>query len=114
MENSEVSEISQELHDEILRMRTASTYQVKEVKIAKKVMIELIQAKHATFLILRDDEVRKWWEQLVNTAKKNIALRNEKKRLYHLKQGIWDKLTEEDRKILKLKKPIPPKEPTPI
>ena len=43
-----------------------------EAKIAKTVMIELVKAGHADFLLLRDDVVSKWWGKMVTAAQKAI------------------------------------------
>ena len=81
-----------------------------EAKIAKTVMIELVKAGHADFLLLRDDVVSKWWGKMVTAAQKAIDLLVEKKRLYQIKMAAWERLTVEERKVLGLvKAPIKPK-----
>ena len=78
-------------------------------KMAKKLMIELVKSGYADFLLLRDDEVSKWWGSIVRQATDAIAARKEKMRLYEIKIAAWEKLTPEDRKILKIRKPVKPK-----
>ena len=79
-------------------------------KIAKTVMIELVKAGHADFLLLRDDSVAKWWGKMVADAQKAIDLLVEKKRIYQIKMTAWERLTVEERKVLGLvKAPIKPK-----
>ena len=81
-----------------------------EARIAKMVMIELVKAGRAEFLLLRDDQVNKWWGGIVSVARKAIEVREEKKRLYHIKLAAWERLTVEERKILGIvKAPVKPK-----
>ena len=81
-----------------------------EAKIAKTVMIELVKAGHADFLLLRDDSVSKWWGKMVTDAQKAIDLLVEKKRIYQIKMAAWERLTVEERKVLGLvKAPVKPK-----
>ena len=85
-------------------------YGAVDAKIAKTVMIELVKAGHADFLLLRDDVVSKWWGKMVTAAQKAIDLLVEKKRLYHIKLAAWERLTVEERKVLGLvKAPAKPK-----
>ena len=81
-----------------------------EAKIAKTVMIELVKAGHADFLLLRDEVVAKWWGKMVTDAQKAIDLLVEKKRIYQIKMTAWERLTVEERKVLGLvKAPVKPK-----
>ena len=85
-------------------------YGAVDAKIAKTVMIELVKAGHADFLLLRDDVVAKWWGKMVAAAQKAIDLHVEKKRIYQIKMAAWERLTVEERKVLGLvKAPIKPK-----
>ena len=85
-------------------------YGAVDAKIAKTVMIELVKAGHADFLLLRDDVVSKWWGKMVTAAQKAIDLLVEKKRLYQIKMAAWERLTVEERKVLGLvKAPAKPK-----
>jgi len=85
-------------------------YGAVDAKIAKTVMIELVKAGHADFLLLRDDVVSKWWGKMITTAQKAIDLLVEKKRIYQIKMAAWERLTVEERKVLGLvKAPIKPK-----
>ena len=81
-----------------------------EAKIAKTVMLELVRAERAEFLLLRDDSVAKWWGKMVTTAQAAIDALEEKKRVYQIKKSAWERLTIEERKVLGLvKAPIKPK-----
>ena len=79
-------------------------------RYAAKAMVELVKAEKADFLLLRDDKFRSWWIKTYKAAEKRIEQRNEKIREYQVKKNVWDRLTEEDRKILRLTNPG--KEPT--
>lgn len=78
-------------------------------RIAKKVMVELVKAGYADFILLRDDEVNKWWTKLLDKAVEEIQVYKEKMRMYEIKLSGYEKLSEEDRKILGIRKPIKPK-----
>ncbi len=78
-------------------------------RIAKKIMVELVKAGYADFILLRDDEVNKWWTNLVATATEAFRVYDEKLKLYEVKMAAFEKLTEADRKVLGLRKPVKPK-----
>lgn len=78
-------------------------------KIAKKIMVELVKAGYADFILLRDDEVNKWWTKLVDKATDAFEAHKEKMRMYEIKATAYEKLSDEDRKILGVRKPIMPK-----
>lgn len=85
-------------------------YGAVDAKIAKTVMIELVKAGHADFLLLRDDSVAKWWGGIVSVARKAIEAHEEKKRIYQIKMTAWERLTVEERKVLGIvKAPVKPK-----
>jgi hypothetical protein len=93
----------------IEKSNTGDFYGNRDQRIARKVMVELVKAGRAEFLLLRDDEVSKWWGNIVTSASTAVETYREKMRVYKIKQAAWEKLTEEDRKILKIRKPIAPK-----
>ncbi len=84
-------------------------YGNRDQRIARKVMVELVKAGRSEFLLLRDDEVSKWWGNILTSATTAVETYREKMRVYEIKQAAWAKLTEEDRKILKIRKPVEPK-----
>lgn len=84
-------------------------YGTQHSNIAKKIMVELVKAGYADFILLRDDEVNKWWSGLVATATKAFTEHEEKMRMYEIKNTAYEKLTEEDRKVLGVRKPAKPK-----
>jgi hypothetical protein len=89
-----------------------NSWQYKELKenndklarIACKAMTELVKAGYADFLVLKDDEVREWWEQHQEADRKAQEAKAEKARLAKIKKEALAKLTPEEKKILGFKK----------
>ncbi len=106
---SEDQHIAPEIYEEILRGTDQKNYVRLDERIARKSLVSLVKSGHATFLFLADDETREYWAKLAKTAATKVAQRKEKQRLYEIKQAVWNRLSEEDRKILKIRKPIAPK-----
>lgn len=106
-------QIAPEVFDEILRNTEKKNYVNVNERILRKAMVSLVKSGHATFLFLRDDESREWWGKTVKTAAAAVEKNREAWRVYEIKQRAWDRLSEEDRKILKLRKPTTPKTPKP-
>ncbi len=84
-------------------------YMSKEGRIARKVMIELVKAGYADFLLLRDDEVRNWWDRIYSGVRAKFEKYQEKVRLYEIKLEAYNKLTAAERKTLGIRKPQKPK-----
>tara|TARA_R110000868_G_scaffold375916_2_gene640597 strand:- start:48 stop:368 length:321 start_codon:yes stop_codon:yes gene_type:complete len=76
--------------------------------IATRLMVELVKQQGEVFLLLKDDQINKWWSEKVTTAKKTLILRKEKLRLYNIRMGVWDRLSASERKLLGLTKPKKP------
>ena len=76
----------------------------KLARIACKAMTELVEQGKADFLILRDDEVRDWWEQHQEADRKAREERERKEREAKIRKEALAKLTPEERKILGLTK----------
>ena len=112
MEDTEL-QIAPEVFDEILRNTDKKHYLNQNERILRKSMVALVKSGHAAFLFLRDDESREWWSKLIKTATAAVEKRKEEWRNYEIRQAAWDRLSEEDRKILKLRKPTMPKHPNP-
>ena len=108
MEDNEVT-IAPEVYEEILRNTDKKNYVNVNERILRKAMVSLVKSGHATFLFLRDDESRNWWAKTVKVAADIVDKRKEAWRVYEIKQRAWDRLNEEDRKILKIRKPTAPK-----
>jgi hypothetical protein len=106
-------QIAPEVYEEILRNTEKKNYVNVNERILRKAMVSLVKSGHATFLFLRDDESREWWSKTVKVAAATVEKRKEAWRVYKIKQRAWDRLSEDDRKILKLRKPSMPKDPNP-
>jgi cytosine/adenosine deaminase-related metal-dependent hydrolase len=76
----------------------------KLARIACKAMSELVKSGYADFLVLKDDEVRVWWEQHQEADRKAQEAKTEKARLAKIKKDALAKLTPEEKKILGIKK----------
>jgi len=85
------------------------SYMTKPEKIARKVMVELVKAGRSEFLLLRDDEVNKWWGSLYNGVHEKFAKHKERVRVYEIKLAAYERLSKEDRKALGIRKPAKPK-----
>ena len=103
--------IAPEVYEEILRNTDKKNYINVNERILRKAMVTLVKSGHATFLFLQDDESRNWWSKTVKQASATVEKRREAWRVYEIKQRAYDRLSEEDRKILKLRKPTAPKGP---
>lgn len=112
MEDTEL-QIAPEVFDEILRNTDKKNYVNQNERILRKSMVALVKSGHATFLFLRDDESRNWWSKTVKAAAATVEKNRETWRIYEIKQRAYDRLSEEDRKILKLRKPTKPRVPNP-
>ena len=102
-------QIAPEVYEEILRNTDKKNYINVNERILRKAMVTLVKSGHATFLFLQDDESRNWWSKTVKQASATVEKRREAWRVYEIKQKAYDRLSEEDRKILKLRKPTMPK-----
>lgn len=112
MEDTEL-QIAPEVFNEILRNTDKKNYVNVNERILRKAMVALVKSGHATFLFLRDDESRNWWSKIVKQASATVEKNRESWRIYEIKQRAYDRLSEEDRKILKLRKPTKPRSPNP-
>ena len=106
-------QIAPEIYEEILRNTDKKNYVNLYERIARKSMVQLVKSGHAAFLFLRDDESREWWAKTVKQASATVEKRREAQRIYEIRKNAYDRLSEADRKILKLRKPTMPKEPKP-
>ena len=99
--------------EEILRNTDRKNYVNQSERILRKTMVALVKSGHATFLFLQDDESRNLWSKYVKEAAAKVAMHREDWKNYEIRQAAWDRLSEEDRKILKIRKPTMPKVPKP-
>lgn len=106
-------QIAPEIYEEILRNTDKKNFVNIHERLLRKSMVQLVKSGHAAFLFLRDDESREWWATTVKQASATVEKRREAWRIYEIRKNAYDRLSAEDRKILKLRKPTMPKEPKP-
>jgi hypothetical protein len=99
---------SQEILDFIIK-GLDDTYISKDQRLARKIMVELVKAGRAEFLLLRDDEVSQWWNKLYGGVQEKFDKYQEKVRLYEIKLEAYNKLTAAERKTLGIRKPAKPR-----
>jgi len=73
-------------------------------RIACKAMTELVEQGKADFLLIKDDEVRDWWEQHQEADRQAREAREKKEREAKIRKEALAKLTAEEKKILGIKK----------
>ena len=73
-------------------------------RIACKAMDELVKSGYADFLLLKDDEVREWWEAHQEADRKAKEAEAEKRRKDKIKKDALAKLSDEEKKVLGIKK----------
>ena len=76
----------------------------KLARIACKAMTELTEQGKADFLLIKDDEVREWWEAHQIADRQAREAREKKERENRIRQEALAKLTPEEKKILGIKK----------
>lgn len=101
---------SQEILDFIIQGTGEANYITKPEKIARKVMVELVKAGYADFILLRDEEVSQWWGKIYGGVRQRYEKYQEKMRTYELKLSAYEKLTKEERTTLGIRKPTKPKD----
>lgn len=77
----------------------------KLARIACKAMEALDKDGRADFLLLEDDEVREWWIAHQEADRKERARVAEQQRKEAVKQEALNKLSDEEKELLGLKKP---------
>ena len=73
-------------------------------RIACKALSELEENKIEDMLLLRDDEVRQWWQKHKEDDRKAKEAREAKERRTAIKKAALAKLSEEEQELLGLKK----------
>ena len=76
----------------------------KLARIACKAMTELERNSIGDFLLLKDDEVRTWWLAHKEADRKAQEAAAEKARVAKVKRDALKKLTDEEKKVLGIKK----------
>jgi hypothetical protein len=75
----------------------------KLARIACKAMTELVKQGKADFLVLKDDEVREWWEAHQEADRKAQEAKLEREHRARVKKEALAKLSDEEKKILGIK-----------
>ncbi len=109
MEEIEAETIDPEVLEQILKGTDRKNVLNQAERVARKSIVELVKAGKATFLFIRDDETRAFWGKLVKEAALKVEKRREAMRKYEIKCAAFERLSEEDRKILKIRKPAKPR-----
>lgn len=79
----------------------------KLARIACKAMTELVKSGYGDFLVLKDDEVREWWEKHQEDDRKAQEARLEKERRAQVKKEALAKLSDDEKQVLGI--PVPKK-----
>lgn len=77
----------------------------KLARIACAAMEELVRQGKADFLVLRNEEVREWWEAHVEADRREKVRVAEIERRERVKQEALARLSDEEKELLGLKKP---------
>lgn len=76
----------------------------KLARIACKAMTELVEQGKADFLLIKDDEVREWWDKHQEADRQAREAREKKEHEKRIRKEALAKLTDEEKKILGIKK----------
>ena len=79
----------------------------KLARIACKAMTELVKSGYGDFLVLKDDEVREWWEKHQEDDRKAREAQLEKERRAQVKKEALAKLSDDEKRVLGI--PVPKK-----
>ena len=79
----------------------------KLARIACKAMTELVKSGYGDFLVLKDDEVREWWEKHQEDDRKAQEAKLEKERRAQVKKEALAKLSDDEKQVLGI--PVPKK-----
>lgn len=77
----------------------------KLARIACAAMEELVRQGKADFLVLKNEELREWWEAHLEADRKEKARIAEKERRERVKREALERLTDEEKELLGLSKP---------
>ena len=107
---SDIEEVSQEeIFEKMINIPSDQTYWRQNERIALVAIVELIKCGKASFLFLKDDGVKSFYEEKYKSAKQSIIRKRKALVVYEQKLKAYLKLTDAERTALKIKKPIRPK-----
>ena len=78
-------------------------------KIFRLALCELVKAGKADFLFLREPDALAYWNSWVSVVKKKLDSVKEEERKYRQQLAVYDTLSQEQRELLKIRKPKRPK-----
>ena len=78
-------------------------------KTVRLSLCELVKAGKADFLFLREPDVLTLWNSWVTGTKKKLDILREEERKYRQQLVAYDSLSQEQRELLKIRKPKRPK-----
>lgn len=111
MEQEVTSELPDELVEELEAVIKQDT--MRESR-ATRIMLELVKCQRADFLLLRDDDVRKWWGQILKHVETTISERKRRWNEYTVKVAAYERLLPEERRALGIRKPSKPQGKNPF
>jgi hypothetical protein len=72
------------------------------------IMLELVKFDRATFLLLKDDDVGKWWSKQVSSAVERVSTWKRQNKDYQIKIAVYNRLSASERRALGIRKPTKP------
>ena len=90
-------------YDSEAKIKEMKKHSDKLARIACKAMDELVKSGYADFLLLKDDEVREWYEAHLEADRKAREAQAEKRRKAKVKKDALAKLSDEEKKVLGIK-----------
>ena len=79
---------------------TSPDKQMTPQEMMEAMMDELVAAGAADFLLIRDQQIREWWESVVARRKKEQELKERQERQQQLRESALSKLSSEEREAL--------------
>ena len=79
---------------------TSPDKQMTPQEMMEAMMDELVAAGAADFLLIRNQQIREWWESVVARRKKEQELKERQERQRQLRESALSKLSSEEREAL--------------
>jgi len=99
--------------DQLLELMTqrVSRVRLNQGRYAIMAMLELERNGMADFVLLRNDDLRNWWLQLMADFEKNWQRYLQEQSEFHIRLAVWKRLSIGERRVLNITKPREPTEP---
>jgi hypothetical protein len=91
------------LDEEYERLQAKKTRPHAGDEMAQRIMDALCENGHGDFLLIRDDEIREWWQGVVKERAAEQRRADARRRRAELRENALKKLTEEERRALGIK-----------